>query len=98
MGYMDKQPSRMQGLGQGRGMSGSGDQVFGFFGATPVCRLDACNARQGGLERPANNMCKGIGIDFDTLQPTHRTPSATISSMVAPFVIIATIKRDPMDL
>jgi hypothetical protein len=49
-------------------------------------------------ETPANNWCKGLGIGFDTLQPTHRTPSTTISSKVAPFVIIATIKRDPMDL
>ena len=50
MGYMDKQPSRMQGSGQGRGLGS------GFFGVAPTRCLDECNACRGYLERPPREM------------------------------------------
>ena len=52
MGYMDKQPSRMQGSDQGRGGLGSGDRGSGFFGVAHARHSDACNTRQGYLESP----------------------------------------------
>ena len=52
MGDMDKQPLRMQGLGEGRGMLRSGGRGLGFSGDAPARRHDACNARWRYLEKP----------------------------------------------
>ena len=59
MGYMDKWPSRMQGLGQGRGRPSLGDRDFGFSGVALAQCLDKCNARQGYSEGPAFNLAFG---------------------------------------
>ena len=65
MGYRDEQPSRMLGLGrarvgvsQGRDRLGSGDRGSGFFGATPTCYFDTCNARHGVFREPPNEVAQ----------------------------------------
>ena len=57
MGYMDKQPSRMQRQARsGRARvevgHGWGAKALAFFGDAPARRSDVCNARRGYLESP----------------------------------------------
>ena len=49
MGYMDKWPLRMQGLGLGWVRPGSG-----FFNVAPARHPNVCNACRGYLERPSD--------------------------------------------
>jgi hypothetical protein len=52
MNYVDKQPSRMQGSSQGRGIRPkSRGRGSGLFGVAHARHPKACNARWGYLER-----------------------------------------------
>jgi hypothetical protein len=66
MGYMDEQPSRMQGSGQGRGRPGSRDWGSGFFGVAPARHSNACNARRGYLESPVMSTTMWVKIAYKT--------------------------------
>ena len=91
MGYMDKQPSRMQESCQGRGSShgwgmlGSGGPGSGFFGVAPALRSDACNAC-GGYLGPLHTWAKSRDLVIVRILDSH--PKAVPCVLGKPLYVV----------